>query len=48
MCCSAQPDDLILFALGNQASVNKTLGRLRSFVAHELGLVDNVSFQTLI
>ncbi|GAV68473.1 tRNA-synt_2 domain-containing protein/GAD domain-containing protein [Cephalotus follicularis] len=41
--CSAGPGDLILFAVGHHASVNKTLDRLRVFVAHELGLVDNVS-----
>lgn len=41
--CSAGPGDLILFAVGHPASVNKTLDRLRVFVAHELGLVDHVS-----
>ncbi|XP_024020879.1 aspartate--tRNA ligase, chloroplastic/mitochondrial isoform X2 [Morus notabilis] len=39
--CSARPGDLILFAVGPDSSVNKTLGRLRLFVAHELGLVDD-------
>ncbi|KAH9655460.1 Aspartate--tRNA ligase [Citrus sinensis] len=39
--CSAGPSDLILFAVGHPASVNKTLDRLRTFVAHELGLIDN-------
>ncbi|GAV69931.1 tRNA-synt_2 domain-containing protein/tRNA_anti domain-containing protein/GAD domain-containing protein [Cephalotus follicularis] len=39
--CSAGPGDLILFAVGHHASVNKTLDRLRLFVAHELGLVDD-------
>ncbi|KAH7518161.1 hypothetical protein FEM48_Zijuj09G0142400 [Ziziphus jujuba var. spinosa] len=39
--CSAGPGDLLLFAVGHHASVNKTLDRLRLFVAHELGLVDN-------
>ncbi|KAL9415375.1 hypothetical protein AB3S75_043629 [Citrus x aurantiifolia] len=39
--CSAGPGDLILFAVGHPASVNKTLDRLRMFVAHELGLIDN-------
>lgn len=43
MRCSARPGDLILFAVGNHASVNKTLDRLRLFLAQELGLVDNVS-----
>ncbi|TXG64041.1 hypothetical protein EZV62_011035 [Acer yangbiense] len=41
--CSAGPGDLILFAVGHPASVNKTLDRLRVFVAHELGLVDHHS-----
>lgn len=41
---SAAPDDLILFAVGHHAEVNKTLDRLRIYVAHELGLIDNVSF----
>ena len=40
---SASPGDLILFAVGNNASVNKTLDRLRLYVAHELGLIDHVS-----
>lgn len=39
--CSARPGDVILFAVGPHSSVNKTLGRLRLFVAHELGLVDD-------
>ncbi|KAM7275783.1 hypothetical protein ACFE04_017649 [Oxalis oulophora] len=39
--CSAVPGDLILFAVGPTASVSKTLGRLRVFVANDLGLVDN-------
>ncbi|XP_044490877.1 aspartate--tRNA ligase, chloroplastic/mitochondrial isoform X2 [Mangifera indica] len=38
--CSAGPGDLILFAVGHPASVNRTLDRLRMFFAHELGLVD--------
>ncbi|OVA16475.1 Aspartyl/Asparaginyl-tRNA synthetase [Macleaya cordata] len=37
---SASSGDLILFAVGHHASVNKTLDRLRVFIAHELGLVD--------
>ncbi|KAL6531740.1 hypothetical protein OROMI_028103 [Orobanche minor] len=37
---SADSGDLILFAVGNSASVNKTLGRLRLRVAHDLGLID--------
>ncbi|CAI9781830.1 unnamed protein product [Fraxinus pennsylvanica] len=37
---SASSGDLILFAVGNHASVNKTLDRLRMHVAHELGLID--------
>lgn len=42
--CSAGPGDIILFAVGQQASVNRTLDRLRMFVAHEMGLVDHVRF----
>ncbi|XWS67524.1 hypothetical protein CRYUN_Cryun04dG0013800 [Craigia yunnanensis] len=38
--CSGGPGDLILFAVGHLASVNRTLDRLRVFIAHELGLVD--------
>jgi aspartyl-tRNA synthetase len=41
--CSAGPNDLILFAVGHHASVNKTLDRLRIYVAHELGLIYHVS-----
>ncbi|CAJ1936846.1 unnamed protein product [Sphenostylis stenocarpa] len=39
--CSAGPNDLILFAVGHHASVNKTLDRLRVYVAHDLGLIDH-------
>ncbi|XP_062178162.1 aspartate--tRNA ligase, chloroplastic/mitochondrial [Alnus glutinosa] len=39
--CSAGPGDLMLFAVGQHASVNRTLDRLRLFVGHELGLVDH-------
>ena len=45
--CSAGPGDLVLFAVGPLKSVNKTLDRLRLYVAHELGLVDHVSSQVL-
>ncbi|KAB5520653.1 hypothetical protein DKX38_024972 [Salix brachista] len=38
--CSAGPGDLILFAAGHHSSVNKTLDRLRLFVANQLGLID--------
>ncbi|KAI3448199.1 hypothetical protein Pfo_004864 [Paulownia fortunei] len=37
---SASSGDLILFAVGNHASVNKILDRLRLHVAQELGLID--------
>ncbi|CAI9786262.1 unnamed protein product [Fraxinus pennsylvanica] len=37
---SASSGDLILFAVGNHASVNKTLDRLRMHVAHDMGLID--------
>ncbi|KAK6254088.1 hypothetical protein QUC31_015808 [Theobroma cacao] len=39
--CSAGPGDLILFAVGHHTSVNRTLDRLRVFIAHELGLVNH-------
>ncbi|XP_050879342.1 aspartate--tRNA ligase, chloroplastic/mitochondrial isoform X4 [Lathyrus oleraceus] len=39
--CSAGPNDLILFAVGHHAFVNKTLDRLRVYVAHELGLIEH-------
>ncbi|XP_021755166.1 aspartate--tRNA ligase, chloroplastic/mitochondrial-like [Chenopodium quinoa] len=39
--CSAQSGDLILFAVGMEKSVNKTLDRLRLHVAHELGMADH-------
>ncbi|XP_022748645.1 aspartate--tRNA ligase, chloroplastic/mitochondrial isoform X2 [Durio zibethinus] len=39
--CSAGPGALILFAVGHHTSVNRTLDRLRVFIAHELGLVDH-------
>ncbi|GMP62453.1 hypothetical protein CsSME_00024559 [Camellia sinensis var. sinensis] len=38
--CSAGSGDLILFALGHHVSANKTLDRLRVYVAHELRLID--------
>lgn len=37
---SARPGDLLLFAVGQHSSVNKTLDRLRVYVANELGLID--------
>lgn len=40
---SAGSGDLILFAVGHPASVNKTLDRLRVYVANDLGLIDHVS-----
>lgn len=43
--CAATSSDLILFAVGHHVSVNKTLDRLRVYVAHELGLIDQVSLQ---
>lgn len=46
--CSAGPGDILLFAVGQHASVNKTLDRLRVYVAHELGLVDHVSFDAAL
>ncbi|KAJ0935401.1 putative aspartate--tRNA ligase [Helianthus annuus] len=38
--CEAGSGDLILFAVGPASSVNKTLDRLRLYVANMLGLVD--------
>ncbi|KAK3277205.1 hypothetical protein CYMTET_14779, partial [Cymbomonas tetramitiformis] len=35
----AQPDDLILFAAGDVSLVNKTLDRVRQYLAHSLGEV---------
>lgn len=40
---AANSGDLILFALGHHATVNKALDRLRLFIAHELGLINHVS-----
>ncbi|GLJ07164.1 hypothetical protein SUGI_0060180 [Cryptomeria japonica] len=45
--CSAKPGDLILFALGHPSTVNKTLGHLRTFIAHDLGLIDNSAHSIL-
>ncbi|PIA43871.1 hypothetical protein AQUCO_01800129v1 [Aquilegia coerulea] len=45
--CSSRSGDLILFAVGPHTSVNKTLDRLRLFVAHELGLVDHSAHSIL-
>ncbi|KAJ4914231.1 tRNA synthetase class II family protein [Raphanus sativus] len=39
--CGAKPGDLILFGVGPAASVNKTLDRLRLFVAHDMDLIDH-------
>ncbi|KAJ6716451.1 ASPARTATE--TRNA LIGASE MITOCHONDRIAL [Salix koriyanagi] len=35
------PGDLILFAVGHQSSVHRTLDRLRLFIANQLGLIDH-------
>jgi aspartyl-tRNA synthetase len=37
--------DLILFALGEQSSANRILGRLRLFIAHKLEVIDKVSLK---
>lgn len=42
--CGAEPGDLILFGVGPVTSVNKTLDRLRLFVAHDMDLIDHVSY----
>ncbi|KAG2318662.1 hypothetical protein Bca52824_011875 [Brassica carinata] len=39
--CGAKPGDLILFGVGPVTSVNKTLDRLRLFVAHDMDLIDH-------
>ncbi|CAA0397394.1 unnamed protein product [Arabidopsis thaliana] len=39
--CGAAPGDLILFGVGPVTSVNKTLDRLRLFVAHDMDLIDH-------
>ncbi|RID77524.1 hypothetical protein BRARA_A00430 [Brassica rapa] len=39
--CGAKPGDLILFGVGPATSVNKTLDRLRLFVAHDIDLIDH-------
>ncbi|KAF8027870.1 hypothetical protein BT93_E0712 [Corymbia citriodora subsp. variegata] len=39
--CAAASGDLILFAVGDPGSVNRSLDRLRLFVAQELGLADH-------
>ncbi|KAK1269820.1 hypothetical protein QJS04_geneDACA022120 [Acorus gramineus] len=45
--CGAQSGDLILFAVGDESSANKTLDRLRIFIAHELGLIDQSAHSIL-
>ncbi|KAH7849395.1 hypothetical protein Vadar_017226 [Vaccinium darrowii] len=45
--CAATSSDLILFAVGHHVSVNKTLDRLRVYVAHELGLIDQARHSIL-
>ncbi|OAY64929.1 aspartate--tRNA ligase, chloroplastic/mitochondrial [Ananas comosus] len=44
---AANSGDLILFALGHHATVNKALDRLRLFIAHELGLINHSSHSIL-
>ncbi|CAA7405311.1 unnamed protein product [Spirodela intermedia] len=45
--CSAEAGDLILFSVGDHQSVNKTLDRLRQFVARDLGLIDQSAHSIL-
>ncbi|XP_071736946.1 aspartate--tRNA ligase, chloroplastic/mitochondrial-like isoform X3 [Rutidosis leptorrhynchoides] len=45
--CEAEPGDLILFAVGPSGLVNKTLDRLRMYVANILGLVDHAKHSIL-
>ncbi|CAO1945844.1 unnamed protein product [Urochloa humidicola] len=43
----AKPGDLILFALGEQSSANRILGRLRLFIAHKLEVIDTSAHSIL-
>ncbi|TVU21815.1 hypothetical protein EJB05_31481, partial [Eragrostis curvula] len=43
----AKAGDLILFALGEQSSVNRILGRLRLFIAHKLEVIDTSAHSVL-
>ncbi|KAK9749091.1 hypothetical protein RND81_02G102000 [Saponaria officinalis] len=45
--CSAGSGDLILFAVGSEKFVNRTLDRLRLYVAHELGMIDHAKHSIL-
>lgn len=45
--CVAKSGDLILFAVGKPAAVNRTLDRLRLFVAQNLNLIDHVGAESL-
>lgn len=45
--CGAKPGDLILFRVGPVTSVNKTLDRLRLFVANDMDLTDYVSYSII-
>lgn len=44
---AAKPGDLLLFAAGDTAMVNKTLDRLRLFIGQEMGLIDNEKLNLL-
>ncbi|PUZ58095.1 hypothetical protein GQ55_5G481700 [Panicum hallii var. hallii] len=43
----AKAGDLILFALGEQSSANRVLGRLRLFIAHKLEVIDTSAHSVL-
>ncbi|KAK6916288.1 Aminoacyl-tRNA synthetase, class II (D/K/N), partial [Dillenia turbinata] len=45
--CAAGSGDLILFAVGHHTSVNRTLDRLRVFIANDLGLIDHSAHSIL-
>lgn len=45
--CSAKGGDLILFAVGSHAVVNKILDRLRLYAAREMGMIDQSSHAIL-
>ncbi|KAJ6820096.1 aspartate--tRNA ligase, chloroplastic/mitochondrial isoform X1 [Iris pallida] len=45
--CSAKGGDLLLFAVGHHTTVNKILDRLRLFVAHQMGIIDQTKHSIL-
>ncbi|KAJ6842773.1 aspartate--tRNA ligase, chloroplastic/mitochondrial isoform X1 [Iris pallida] len=45
--CSAKGGDLLLFAVGHHTTVNQILDRLRLFVAHQMGIIDQTKHSIL-